>query len=281
MGSHPPPPRSAPPGRSTSARRRCRSPPGWSLAPACRWASAPAPGTNRCRRPEQIPSPAAWRDRRCRRRAGRGRSPHPRSSTTPRPACRETPIATRELTFLPRLVVFRGMPDPRWWNFEDAVTDLGQLAADTVDLAKLLVMEFALVYGNDWFLVPVPTPIGTLARVTSLVVTDTFGVRTSIGPAEPTAVAAGDSPWCMFKLSGAGSRSDFIMMAPTLGLAADAEPLEEVLFLRDDTAAMAWAIEQRLQGDLDAPIDAYAMSLQRQAGAPAPPLKRHGIGVDG
>ena len=69
-----------------------------------------------------------------------------------------TPV---DFNFLPNHVVFRGMPDPRWWNFEDAVTDFGQLDADHVDLAKLLVMEFALVYGNDWFSVPVPTPIGT------------------------------------------------------------------------------------------------------------------------
>ena len=37
------------------------------------------------------------------------------------------------------------MPDSRWWNFEDGVTDFGQLDAEHVDSAKLLVMEFALV----------------------------------------------------------------------------------------------------------------------------------------
>ena len=52
------------------------------------------------------------------------------------------------------------MPDSRWWNFEDSVTDFGQLDAEHVDLAKLLVMEFALVWGNDWYSVPVPITVG-------------------------------------------------------------------------------------------------------------------------
>jgi hypothetical protein len=190
-------------------------------------------------------------------------SAQPNAAATANPAT----ITPATFNFLPNHVVFRGMPDSRWWNFEDAVTDFGQLDADHVDLAKLLVMEFALVYGNDWFSIPIPTPIGSLERVTTLVVTDTFGVRTLIRPSEQTQVNQGETPWSMFKLSGQGVRSDFIAMAPTLGVVDDADALEEVLFLRDDMAAMAWAVEHQLQGDLDAPLDAYELYLQRTAGA--------------
>lgn len=190
-------------------------------------------------------------------------SAQPNAAATANPAI----VTPATFNFLPNHVVFRGMPDSRWWNFEDAVTDFGQLDADHVDLAKLLVMEFALVYGNDWFSIPVPTPVGSLERVTTLVITDTFGVRTLIRPSEQTQVNPGETPWSMFKLSGEGVRSDFIAMAPTLGVVDDADALEEVLFLRDDMAAMAWAVEHRLQGDLDAPLDAYELYLQRTAGA--------------
>jgi hypothetical protein len=150
-----------------------------------------------------------------------------------------------------------------------------------VDLAKLLVMEFALVYGNDWFWVPVPvrvgisgadpTPRGTLSRVTTLVVTDTFGVRTLIRPSEQTQVNAGESPWSMFKIAGPGTRSDFILMAPTLGVVEEGDPLEEVLFLRDDMAAMAWAVEHLLPSELDSATDAYALYQQRLKANPPPP----------
>jgi hypothetical protein len=189
-------------------------------------------------------------------------------------------VESETFDFLPTHVFFRGMPSPRWWEFDDSVIDFGQLDADHVDLAKLLVMEFALVYGNDWFSVPVPVrvgipgdpsePRGTLSRVTSLVITDTFGVRTLIRPAEQTKVNPRESPWSMFKLSGNDSRSDFIVMAPTLGVVEDADALEEVLFLRDDMAAMAWAVEHRLQGDLDSAVDAHEMYLRRVEANPPP-----------
>lgn len=201
----------------------------------------------------------------------------PNQVSTANPA-QVTPVS---LNFLPNHVVFRGMPDSRWWNFEDSVTDFGQLDAEHVDLAKLLVMEFALVYGNDWFTVPVPitvgisgsdpSPRGTLSRVTTLLVTDTFGVRTLIRPSEQTTVNPGESPWSMYKISGLGTRSDYILMAPILGIVDEADALEEVLFLRDDMAAMAWAVEHELQGDLDSPVDAYQMYLQRIKFDPPPP----------
>jgi hypothetical protein len=159
--------------------------------------------------------------------------------------------------------MFRGMHDPRWWMFEDSVTDFGQLDVQHVDLAKLLVMEFALIYGNDWFSVPVPTPMGNLARVTTLVVSDTFGVRTLIRPTETT--------WSMFTISGGAARSDCIVMASTLGVVDDAEPVEAVLFLRDDMSAMAWAVEHRLAGDLDAGVDAHEAHVDRVQRDPPPP----------
>lgn len=180
-----------------------------------------------------------------------------------------TPV---NFNFLPNHITFRGVHDPRWWTFEDSVTDFGSLDAQQVDLAKLLVMEFALVYGSDWFSVPIPVPVGNLASISTLVATDTFGVRTLIRPAEQTVVNSGESPWSMYKLSGNGMRSNFIMLAPTLGLVQDAAELEEVMFLRDDMAAMAWAVENELQGDLDSAINGQQAYLQRlQTNPPAAP----------
>ena len=57
---------------------------------------------------------------------------------------------------------------------------VGAVEAGTVDLARLLLLEFSLVYGNDFFLIPVDLAVGSVFRVRSLVVQDTFGVRTLI-----------------------------------------------------------------------------------------------------
>jgi hypothetical protein len=37
--------------------------------------------------------------------------------------------------------------------------------------------------GNDWFVIPIDLPVGSLCRTQSLVVTNTFGERTLIRPA--------------------------------------------------------------------------------------------------
>ena len=55
---------------------------------------------------------------------------------------------------LPTQVTFNGMPNTRWWEFEDGRTNFGDIKPDTTDLAKLLLIEFGLVYANDWFLIP-------------------------------------------------------------------------------------------------------------------------------
>ena len=187
----------------------------------------------------------------------------------------QAPVFTGQ-NFLPLHVYFRGMPEDRWWNFEDSATDLSQLSVENVDLAALLVMEFALVYGTDWFFVPVPSQFGCLQRVTVLVVTDTFGTRTLIRPVEQYPVNGSSRPWSMFKISGsAGQLSDFIVLAPVLGLTDDAAALEDVVFLRDNTAALAWAVERQLQGGADLPVNGYEAYLARLAADPtqasAPP----------
>jgi hypothetical protein len=49
------------------------------------------------------------------------------------------------LTMLPTQVTFNGMPNTRWWRFEDGRTNFGDVKPDTTDLAKLLLIELGLV----------------------------------------------------------------------------------------------------------------------------------------
>jgi hypothetical protein len=188
------------------------------------------------------------------------------------PAATPPDATVQTFTFLPGHVAFRGMPASRWWDFEDGMTDFGALTPEKVDLATLLVMEFALVFGNDWFVVPVPTAVGSLSQVTTLIITDSFGVRTVVEPTESLPIGDGDSVWSLFKLTGGGERSPYLLMPPSLGVVMEGEPLEDVLFLRDDMAAMAWAVEHRLQGPMDAPLDALQLAFDHDAALPAPPL---------
>lgn len=192
------------------------------------------------------------------------------------PSAPAAPAASDEWTFLPQNLTFRGMPNPRWWNFELGTTDFGELDAEHVDLAKLAVIDFALVYGNDWFELPLPLELGSVSRVRALVVTDTFGVRTLVRPTEQ-AGQQGEERWSMFKVSSADGVGDFLLLPPLLGPVSDGPDVEDVLFVRDEMAAMGWGIEQKVQGPLDTPLDGYEPYFQRlaeqQAAAPpTPPL---------
>lgn len=160
---------------------------------------------------------------------------------------------------------FAGMPADRYWQFEDGQVNLGRLDAQPHDLARLCVAEFAMIYGNDWLVVPVNVPAGALTTITEVVFTDTFGERTVV-PRAATANLAGS--FSMFEMSvsgGGGATLPGLLVAPTALGTLEGRALEEVVFLRDEMANMAWAVERvvqsrsgdpRARGDEERPINA-------------------------
>jgi hypothetical protein len=169
---------------------------------------------------------------------------------------------------VPAPVSFRGMPAARFWEFEDAQVDFGSVDAGPADLARMLMVEFALSYGNDWFVIPIELEVGALYRTRSLVVTDAFGVRTLIKPSSEL-----DSPhyaWRMFqhsylRESGFGmSASNLFFLAPSLLKSLESQPIEEAFFLRDEMANMAWAVERLVEGPAGSPLNRVESYLERQ-----------------
>ncbi|GAA2093896.1 hypothetical protein GCM10009841_03940 [Microlunatus panaciterrae] len=160
---------------------------------------------------------------------------------------------------------YPGMPQPRWWQFEDAAVDLGQLSADATDAARIVVSEFALLYSNDWFTILCRQPVGSVAELQGVVVTDTFGWRTLV---QPTVDPAGSdwTGWDAFSLAPRPSGPpqtalpQHLYLPKTLPQISDGEPLEQVAFVRDETADMVWAIEQRIPDFLGGSRDAAEAS---------------------
>jgi hypothetical protein len=191
----------------------------------------------------------------------------------------------RTIRMLPAPVEFRGMPSARLWEFEDARVNFGRVEADPQDLARLLLVEFALIYGNNWFVLPIDVEAGSLCQIRSLIVTNTFGERMRI--AHTTTVDGANTAWRMFGLSkeaqpgeaGNASGSDAVpfddvfFLPPVLGQSLEGRPVEDVLLLRDEMANMAWAVERVIESPIGAPLDraeAYQERRGRRDG-PAPP----------
>jgi hypothetical protein len=159
------------------------------------------------------------------------------------------------------------------------------------DLAHLLLAEYIGSYGNDWFMVPLRLPVGSLTRIDSLVVQDSFGDRRLLKPIGDRTLAP--AHWSMWTLSfirrpgettGAGSESNLFYLPPTLGWTLEGPTLENVWFLRDEVANVAWAVEQTLETAVETPSGRGVLPLDGlgDAGdAPAADLDVIDVGRDG
>jgi hypothetical protein len=172
------------------------------------------------------------------------------------------PAPPEQMEFVPSPIHFRGMPAPRWWEFEDAGVNFGGVEAAPEDLARLLLTEFALIYGNDFFVIPIDLAVGSVCQITSLQVLNTFGELVNIGPTSQA--DGGTVPWRMFCLSSLDERVgakaaplDFLFLPPVLGTSLESPPIEEVLFLRDEMANMAWAVEHIVESPLGRPLNRF------------------------
>jgi hypothetical protein len=154
------------------------------------------------------------------------------------------------LSFLPTTVSFNGMPNTRWWKFENGRTNFGDISPSTNELAKLLFIEFGLVYANDWFLLPMTLPVGSVTRIRGLVVTNVFGERFWIEPAG-TGSDEDWHRWTMYTsdIHGDGKRKAELglILLPTVPAMLESDPLEEVTFIRDEVANMVWGIEKTVR----------------------------------
>ncbi len=139
---------------------------------------------------------------------------------------------------LPTRLAFPGMPNDRFWEFEDAQLALHRIDAATHDLARLALVEFSSTYGNDWFTFPIPVDHGTVTTVPEVVVRDTFGVHELVPVAD-------DTTWSMFEPDGPAGPPHLVVPSVTVGRLAG-PVVEEVRFVRDENANLVWGLEARV-----------------------------------
>jgi hypothetical protein len=178
---------------------------------------------------------------------------------------------------LPINVRFRGMPNARWWDFEDSRTDFGDLRPDLRDAATLVVMDYMLLYGNDWFAIPFDQPVGSACRVDSLVVHDVFGGLTQV-PRADRGGAPVDGRWTLFTSSKEDAPEQlgaFLVLPPSATTSIQqSDALEEVHFFRDEMANMIWAVESTVTGAAGA---VWPGAERSTAIAPMPPAPAAGV----
>lgn len=168
---------------------------------------------------------------------------------------------------LPTPVSYSGMPAARWWEIEDHRVHMGDIQAGPTDFARLMVAEFATSYSDDWFVVPLRVPRGTISRVKKVTVHDNFAQDPiSIQPVAVLdaleLVSSGsnaDRAFRLFELSGdpgpAAQVAPWLLIAPTLASSMEGPALERVVLARDEGANLAWAIERTVEGPMGRAFD--------------------------
>ena len=181
----------------------------------------------------------------------------------PSPAGRGATL-TRQVR-IPTPASFPGMPADRLWQFEDSRVYLGGIEAGPTDLARMALVEFSLVYGVDWFTLPVELAAGSVYWVHQLDVVDTFGRTVSLGSARQPGA------WTMFGLAASGEQTfvaDTLFVPPVAIGVLESEPLEEVALFRDEMANLVWGVERVVQAPSGMPVDrarnAPKVSLRQQ-----------------
>ncbi|HEY7131900.1 MAG TPA: hypothetical protein VH440_06590 [Candidatus Limnocylindrales bacterium] len=156
------------------------------------------------------------------------------------------PTEDRRRTMQATPLRFSGMAADRYWEFEDGRVSLGDLEAERFQLARLTLIEFATVFGNDWLVVPIDVPFGSFTRVGKVSYTTTFGETFDVPQADDRSRSG---RFRLFETSIAGSDQtiDGLFVPPAAPAVMEGPALEEVLFLRDEMANMAWAVERTVQ----------------------------------
>ena len=138
-------------------------------------------------------------------------------------------------------------------------------------MGRVLLAEFGLVYGNDWFAVPVAAPLGTLLAVGPVTVTDTFGVTTTLSPLPRSAPS--QRAWSVAELAAPASLPDrvrrVVPMLPSPTGALQGNAIERVEFGRDEMANLVWAVERIVTGAAGGAVDRSA-EIARTPSAPVP-----------
>jgi hypothetical protein len=194
----------------------------------------------------------------------------------------ELPVMKKLLSFIPTSISFGGMPAPRYWEMEDRQTEFADIDANTTDVSKMLLTEFALIYGNDWSLVPFDLEVGSICSIKGIVTKDVFEEYTWILPA---GTGPDDSwqQWRMYTLASTASdqADQRLVLLPVIGQMQQSADLEIVNLTRDEIANMVWGVEDGITMPDGLPRDGYEAALELSnynksvnPPPPLPPLKK-------
>ncbi len=152
---------------------------------------------------------------------------------------------TRKIESIPQPVDFPGMPKVRFWEFEDYRINIENLVRDHP--LTMLLTDFLMLFSNDYFIFPMEQTAGTLRSIGKVEVTDVFGDTVAIQPH----VTVQDDGFALFahneddNSDSVRCTSANLFLPNKIAQSYTSDPLEEIIFYRDEIQEMVWAVERK------------------------------------
>ena len=175
---------------------------------------------------------------------------------------------------LPSPAVFPAAPNRRLWEFENRKVQFNDYRNDDVSaLASSVILQYTMMYSNDWMIVPLETEIGSVLQVERITVTDSFGKthditysfeeidskNNNVGFTDRWALYA--NSWLdAYTTTGNFRTVPGLLCPPTLQRVEQGAPIEEVQFLRDEMANMVWGVEEKVSDGCGGSLDSRSRS---------------------
>jgi hypothetical protein len=184
---------------------------------------------------------------------------------------------SREGASIPINLTTPAMPDKRLFSFEDKKVDLGDMDIKADDLIRIMLLDFSLASGSDWYTVPLEMELGELCWIKKIEVFDVFGVKTIIkngnGVGPSYADVDGDKKvttldtWDVFKIRKKPvteyvRHENFLFVPPVVINRQESEPIEEILFFRDELSNMVWGVEKKVMNALGETVEGSDLHLK-------------------
>jgi hypothetical protein len=137
------------------------------------------------------------------------------------------------------------------------------------------------LYGNDFFGVPLTTPVGSVTHVLTLEVLTTFGDTIEIPSTIDYDLPSQSDRWRMYHCDNGypdnGDGAGHLVTPPAALDVMQGREVEDVLFTRDEMANVAWAVERRVRGPLGTPVERREVEHARSRGAGLEPVVENAL----
>jgi len=168
---------------------------------------------------------------------------------------------------------YPGLPDARWWQFEDSAVNLSWLELAPTDLGKAVLAEIALLDGGDYWDVGLQVEAGSLIAIRSVTIKDSFGDTYPIPSTIEYDTKHGDARrWRMYHadIEGLNDPPVVLVVPDVMADFSESAALEEVHFGPDEDANLVWARENLVTGPWGNPV--FRLEAQRARESDLAPL---------